>query len=155
MQRVFARMQAAARHDSSVLIVGETGTGKEVVARAIHYNGPRAGKPFVPVNCSAIPRELIESELFGHRKGAFTGASATPSDSSARPTAARSSSTRSRRCRPRSRRLLRVLQERRVRRVGDVAELKVDVRFLAATNRTSRRRSPRGSCARISSTASG
>jgi DNA-binding NtrC family response regulator len=133
MQRVFARIRAAAGHDSSVLIVGETGTGKELVARAIHYNSPRAQHPFVPVNCGAIPRDLIESELFGHRKGAFTGASRDtiglfraadhgtlfldeivemPLEIQAR--------------------LLRVLQDRRIRRVGDVQETAVDVRFLAA-----------------------
>jgi DNA-binding NtrC family response regulator len=136
MRRVFSLIQAAARNESSVLIFGESGTGKEVVARAIHYSGTRAGKPFVPVNCSAIPRELIESELFGHKRGAFTGASATtlglvrsadggtlfldeiaemPADTQAK--------------------LLRVIQEKSVRPVGDVGELKVDVRFIAATNR--------------------
>ena len=136
MQRVFSLIQAAARNESSVLIVGESGTGKEVVARSIHFAGARARKPFVPVNCSAIPRGLIESELFGHRRGAFTGASATtlglvrsadggtlfldefaemPLDTQAK--------------------LLRVLQERTVRPVGDVAEMRVDVRIVAATNR--------------------
>jgi DNA-binding NtrC family response regulator len=136
MQRVFSLIQAAARNESSVLIVGESGTGKEVVARSIHYSGTRAHKPFVPVNCSAIPRGLIESELFGHRRGAFTGASATtlglvrsadggtlfldefaemPLDTQAK--------------------LLRVIQERTVRPVGDVAEMRVDVRIIAATNR--------------------
>jgi DNA-binding NtrC family response regulator len=136
MQRVFSLIQAAARNDSSVLIAGESGTGKEVVARSIHYAGTRARKPFVPVNCSAIPRGLIESELFGHRRGAFTGASATtlglvrsadggtlfldefaemPLDTQAK--------------------LLRTLQERTVRPVGDVAEMRVDVRIVAATNR--------------------
>ena len=134
MQRVFARMRAAAAHDSSVLIVGETGTGKEVVARAIHYQSARSEQPFVPVNCAAIPRDLFESELFGHRKGAFTGASRDtlglvraadrgtlfldeiaemPPEMQAR--------------------LLRVLQERMVRAVGAVNEIPVDVRFLAAT----------------------
>lgn len=133
MQRVFAKIRAAAGHDSSVLIVGETGTGKELVARAVHYNSPRAQHPFVPVNCGAIPRDLIESELFGHRKGAFTGASRDtiglfraadhgtlfldeivemPLEIQAR--------------------LLRVLQDRHIRRVGDVQEMEVDVRFLAA-----------------------
>ncbi len=136
MQRVFSLIQAAARNESSVLIVGESGTGKEVVARSIHYAGARAHKPFVPVNCSAIPRGLIESELFGHKRGAFTGASATtlglvrsadggtlfldefaemPLDTQAK--------------------LLRVLQERTIRPVGDVAEMRVDVRIVAATNR--------------------
>jgi DNA-binding NtrC family response regulator len=133
MHRVFARIRAAAGHDSSVLIVGETGTGKDMVARAIHYSSARKDCPFVPVNCGAIPRDLIESELFGHRKGAFTGASRDtiglfraadqgtlfldeiiemPLEIQAR--------------------LLRVLQDRMVRRVGDVQETSVDVRFLAA-----------------------
>jgi DNA-binding NtrC family response regulator len=136
MQRVFSLIQAAARNDSSVLIFGESGTGKEVVARAIHYSGTRAGKPFVPVNCSAIPRELIESELFGHRRGAFTGASATTlglvrsSDGGTLfldEVAEMPGETQAK--------LLRVIQERTVRPVGDVGELKVDVRFIAATNR--------------------
>jgi DNA-binding NtrC family response regulator len=136
MQRVFSLIQAAARNESSVLIMGESGTGKEVVARSIHYAGTRSHKPFVPVNCSAIPRGLIESELFGHKRGAFTGASATtlglvrsadggtlfldefaemPLDTQAK--------------------LLRVIQERTVRPVGDVSEMRVDVRIIAATNR--------------------
>ena len=136
MQRVFSLIQAATRNDSPVLVLGESGTGKEVVARAIHYSGPRSAKPFVPVNCSAIPQGLIESELFGHRRGAFTGASSTtlglirsadggtlfldefaemPNDTQAK--------------------LLRVIQDRMVRPVGDVGELRVDVRIVAATNR--------------------
>jgi DNA-binding NtrC family response regulator len=135
MQRVFARMHAAAAHESSVLIVGETGTGKELVARAIHYKSERARHPFVPVNCAAIPRDLFESELFGHRKGAFTGASR---DTLGLVRAADRGTlfldeiiempleTQVR--------LLRVLQERRVRPVGEVEESPVDVRFLAATS---------------------
>ncbi len=136
MQRVFTLIQAASRNESSVLVLGESGTGKEVVARAIHYSGSRASRPFVPVNCSAIPHGLIESELFGHKRGAFTGASSTtlglvrsadggtlfldefaemPIETQAK--------------------LLRVIQERTVRPVGDVAEVHVDVRFIAATNR--------------------
>ena len=134
MQRVFARMRAAAANDSSVLIVGETGTGKELVARAIHYHSPRAEQPFVPVNCSAIPRDLFESELFGHRKGAFTGASR---DTIGLVRAADRGTLfldEMAEMPPEIQvRLLRVLQERRVRRVGDVTEAPVDVRFLAAT----------------------
>jgi DNA-binding NtrC family response regulator len=133
MQRVFAKVRAAAGHDSSVLIVGETGTGKEMVARAIHYNSARAPHPFVPVNCGAIPRDLIESELFGHRKGAFTGASRDTiglfraadqgtlflDEITEMPLEIQA-------------RLLRVLQDKRLRRVGDVQEITVDVRFVAA-----------------------
>ena len=134
MQRVFARMRAAAANDSSVLIVGETGTGKELVARAIHYHSPRAEQPFVPVNCGAIPRDLFESELFGHRKGAFTGASR---DTIGLVRAADRGTLfldEVAEMPPEIQvRLLRVLQERRVRRVGDVTEAPVDVRFLAAT----------------------
>ncbi len=136
MRRVFSMIEAASRNESSVLVVGESGTGKEVVARAIHYNGLRAEGPFVPVNCGAIPHGLIESELFGHRRGAFTGASATtlglvrsadkgtlfldefadmPIETQAK--------------------LLRVIQERKVRPVGAIEEVQVDVRFIAATNR--------------------
>ncbi len=134
MQRVFARMRGAAAHDSSVLIVGETGTGKELVARAIHYHSPRAEQPFVPVNCSAIPRDLFESELFGHRKGAFTGASR---DTIGLVRAADRGTLfldEIAEMPPEIQvRLLRVLQERRVRRVGDVTESPVDVRFLSAS----------------------
>src|SRR5512147_3311512 len=74
MQEVFDMVRTVAKTHSSVLIVGESGTGKELVARAIHYDSDRAGGPFVTVDCAAIPREIMESELFGHEKGAFTGA---------------------------------------------------------------------------------
>jgi DNA-binding NtrC family response regulator len=74
IQKVFATAAQAARFDSTVLILGESGTGKELLAKAIHFNGPRKDRPFVVVNCGAIPATLLESELFGHTRGAFTGA---------------------------------------------------------------------------------
>lgn len=74
MQEIFQRIQAAASSRGTVFIIGESGTGKELVAQAIHELGSNKGAPFVPVNCSALPRELIESELFGYKRGAFSGA---------------------------------------------------------------------------------
>src|SRR5437588_10198971 len=74
MQTIYETIETVAKSDANVLVVGESGTGKELIANAIHYNSQRAKKPFIKVNCAALPRELIESELFGHTKGAFTGA---------------------------------------------------------------------------------
>jgi two-component system response regulator AtoC len=136
MTRVVDEAKRAAAASASVLITGETGTGKEILAQAIRNWGPRRDKPFVPINCAALPDTMIESELFGHEAGAFTGAqkrkpglievadtgvlfldeiSSTKMDTQAK--------------------LLRVLDEQRFRRVGGVNEIAVDIQILAASNR--------------------
>ncbi|MEW6354801.1 MAG: sigma-54 dependent transcriptional regulator [Planctomycetota bacterium] len=136
MQKVFSMMESVVEKDSTVLIVGATGTGKELVARALHYNGPRGDRRLYCLHCAAIPEHLFESELFGHEKGAFTGADSrkigafeavdggtffldevgeTPPPIQAK--------------------LLRVLQEREIVRVGSTTPIKVNVRLIAATNR--------------------
>ena len=135
MASVYRVIDGVASTTSTVLVLGESGTGKELVARAIHQRSPRAGKPFVPVNCAAIPRELVETELFGHVRGAFTGANVArtglfESASSGTifldevgdlPLSAQV-------------KLLRVLQEGEVKRVGSDETRTVDVRVVAATN---------------------
>ena len=135
MQQMFALMQRAAESDITVLISGESGTGKELVARAIHFNSPRKAGPFVTVNCAAIPETLIESELFGHERGAFTGATTKrigKFEDANRGTifldeigdmelALQA-------------KLLRVLQERQVQRVGGTTSIPTDIRVLTATN---------------------
>jgi DNA-binding NtrC family response regulator len=136
MERVFEQVIAACHNQANVLIIGESGTGKELIARAIHYNGPSPEGSFVAVNCAALPEALIESELFGHVKGAFTGAARDsvglfrtaqcgtifldevidmPLETQAK--------------------LLRVIQEKTVRPVGGLSEVPIDVRVVAATNR--------------------
>jgi len=136
MQQVFSTITKVAATPATVLITGESGTGKELVARAIHYSSPRASAPFVPVSCGAIPEGLLESELFGHVKGAFTGASETRAgflqtaeggtifldeiSSTALSTQVK---------------LLRVLQEKEVYMVGSTRGRHVDIRILAATNK--------------------
>jgi DNA-binding NtrC family response regulator len=136
MHRVVERARLAAASDASILLLGETGTGKEMLARAIHAASPKAGRPFVPVNCGALPRELVESELFGFRRGAFTGAytdapglfttaaggtifldeiGEMPKDAQVK--------------------LLRVLQEGEVRPVGSSRPVQVEVRVVSASNR--------------------
>ncbi len=128
-------MGRVVKTDSTILILGESGTGKELVARALHYKSPRQHAPFVPINCSALPENLLESELFGHRRGSFTGAindkkglfqEADGGTIFLDEIGSMSPVLQSR--------LLRVLQEREVRRVGDNTPIYVNVRVLAATN---------------------
>ena len=136
MQAVFRKVEKISATDISVLITGETGTGKELIAREVHNRSPRAGKPFVTINCGAIPENLLESELFGHVKGAFTGAVANKQgkfqaadggtlfldEIGEMPIELQV-------------KLLRAIQEKVVYRVGDTRPETVDIRILAATNR--------------------
>jgi DNA-binding NtrC family response regulator len=136
MQQVFSLIQQVAPSKASVLITGESGTGKELVARAIHQNSPRKDKPFIAINCAALPETLIESELFGHEKGAFTGAVERRSgcfelaqngtllldELGEMPVGTQA-------------KLLRVLEDSRVRRLGGKDETEVNVRVIASTNR--------------------
>jgi len=136
IQNVIKFIEKIADTDSTVLITGESGTGKELVAKTIHYNSSRSKKPLIPLNCAAIPKDILESELFGHEKGAFTGAVNTRIgrfelanngtlflDEIAELAPALQV------------KLLRVLQEKEFERVGGIKTIKVDVRILAATNR--------------------
>ena len=135
MLELFKVLETVSNTMSTILLTGETGTGKELVARAIHHNSSRAQEKFVPLNCGAIPETLLEAELFGHVKGAFTGAIAN------RPGRLKQADrgtlfldeigTMSTNLQSK---LLRVLQEREFERVGDTQSTKVDVRFIAATN---------------------
>jgi two-component system, NtrC family, response regulator PilR len=136
MHRVFEVVEKVAAARTTVLITGESGVGKELVARAVHARSPRAQGPFVPVNCGAIPEGLIESELFGHAKGAFTGAQGAKQglfqaaqdgtlfldEIGELPVSLQV-------------KLLRAIQERRIRAVGDTEDVDLDVRLVAATNR--------------------
>jgi DNA-binding NtrC family response regulator len=135
MQEIFSLIEKVAPSNSTVIIYGGSGTGKELVSKAIHYNSTRADKPFIPFNCGAIPETLVESELFGHTKGAFTGAIQTKKGlfeeahggtlfldeiSTILPSV--------------QVKLLRVLQEKEVMKVGSTERTKIDVRMIAATN---------------------
>jgi DNA-binding NtrC family response regulator len=136
MREVFATLGRVAKSPVSVLIRGESGTGKELIARAVHYRGPRAKKPFVAVNCAAIPETLIESDLFGHARGAFTGA---VSDRTGRFKEADGGTLfldEIGELRPEVQaKLLRVLQDGEVRPLGGTESFSVDVRLVTATNR--------------------
>src|SRR5439155_2707432 len=136
MRQIFEQVAQVAGSNTTVLVRGESGTGKELIAHAIHYNSPRAGKPFIRVSCAALPESLIESELFGYEKGAFTGAEARKKgrfelaeggtlflDEIGDVNLATQV------------KLLRVLQEREFERVGGIDTVKANVRLLAATNK--------------------
>ena len=136
MQMIYETIESVAKSDANVLIVGESGTGKELIANAIHYNSLRAKKPFIKVNCAALPKELIESELFGHTRGAFTGAHADKEglvqhaaggsllldEIAEMPVELQP-------------KLLRVLQERSYRKIGSEKTYAVDFRLISSTNR--------------------
>ena len=136
MQQIYETIESVAKSDANVLIVGESGTGKELIANAIHYNSLRSKKPFIKVNCAALPKELIESELFGHTKGAFTGAHADKEglvqhaaggslmldEIAEMPVELQP-------------KLLRVLQERSYRKIGSEKTYAVDFRLICSTNR--------------------
>jgi len=137
LKRAVMLAQAAARSDSSVLITGESGTGKEIIAQAIHNGGPRAGGPFVAVNCAAIPRELLESELFGYESGAFTGArkSGRPGKFELAEGGTILLDEIGDMPLEMQVKLLRVLQERRSQRLGSTRELPLNCRIITTTNR--------------------
>ena len=135
MQVLYATIRKIANFRSTVLVTGETGSGKEMVARAIHDLSPRKSKPFVAVNCGAIPETLIESELFGHAKGAFTGAHAQKKGLVEEAAGGTLLLDEIGELAPAMQvKLLRLLQEEEVRRVGETKTTKVDVRIIAATN---------------------
>ena len=136
LQQVLELVRKAARSDANILILGESGTGKELIARAIHANSPRAAQPFVPVDCASLPENLLESELFGHEKGAFTGAVTAKQglmeaadrgtlfldELGELPLGLQA-------------KVLRALQERQIRHVGGTRQIGIDMRIVSATNR--------------------
>lgn len=137
MQTVFNLMKRIVKTDSTVLVMGESGTGKEVVAKAIHFNSHRKDKPFIAVHCGAIPETLLESELFGHMKGSFTGAH---KDKIGKFEAANGGTifldeigTMPHQLQSK---LLRVLQEQEIERIGSTRPVKIDIRVISATNQT-------------------
>jgi transcriptional regulator with GAF, ATPase, and Fis domain len=136
MQKVYNLIKALANVQTTVLITGESGTGKELVAEALHLSGDRSHKPLVKVNCSALPESLLESELFGHVKGAFTGAIRDNIGRFHRADGGTIFFDEIGDVSPKVQlKLLRVLEEREFERVGSSAPTKVDVRLIAATNR--------------------
>ncbi|HZU81579.1 MAG TPA: sigma-54 dependent transcriptional regulator [Polyangiaceae bacterium] len=136
MLTVYKTVAHVAPTTATVLIVGESGTGKELVARAIHTKSPRANKPFVAVNCGALPESILESELFGHERGSFTGASATKRGLFEEAKGGTLFLDEIGEISPKMQvQLLRVLQEGEIRRVGAAETIRVDVRVVAATNR--------------------
>ena len=136
MQEIFALIERVSRTSSTVLVEGESGTGKELIARAIHYESPRASHRFLSVNCGALPEELLESELFGHERGSFTGAVREKKGLFREAHGGTLFLDEISEMSPAMQvKLLRALQEKKVRRVGGNAEESVDVRIIAATNR--------------------
>ncbi len=136
MKRIFEVIEAVKESSSSVLITGETGTGKELIARSLHYNSSRKEKPFVPVNCAAIPKDLIESELFGYEKGAFTGATSRRIGKFEEASGGTLFLDEIGELElPLQSKLLRVLQERELERLGSNKTIKVDFRLVCSTNR--------------------
>lgn len=136
MRKIFEQVRQVAKWNTTVLIRGESGTGKELIAHAIHYNSPRAGGPFVKLNCAALPDALLESELFGHEKGAFTGASFQRKGRFELADGGTLFLDEIGEISPAFQaKLLRVLQEGEFERVGGSQTLRVDVRIIAATNR--------------------
>ena len=135
LQKLLDKVEKVAVRDTAVLITGESGSGKELIAQAIHYNSPRRDKPFIPINCGAIPESVMESELFGHKKGAFTGAD-TDKEGLLKAADGGTLFLDEIGNLPLNvqKTLLRFLQEQEFRRIGDTSSTKVDVRLISATN---------------------